>query len=1038
MKNSYLVACAFIVSCSCHVVAGPLVPKWISGDTLAREKPAPMLDRTFKLDALPKCAVFEIAVAGWCEVQVNGTKAGENVLSPVTCQPDRRLSRIRLDVTKLLRKGENRIGVLLGNGWFNTFTLCSWYFADGVWLAAPQIRGSLVCDGRTVLVTDGQWRAYDSPIVFTALRNGEWYDARREGKRLNERAAKVEKYAPAGRESPEIALPCREFDTFTPVKVVRAPDGADIYDFGANISGWCEIDMKGAAGAKLTFDYDESLTPSNTLLGHVVKHVERYNDPCPAQHDEYTLAGRPDGETWHPRFTYHGFRYVKVTKTGEATVTAIRARFVHTAFDRAGTIETSVKSFTALQAATERSYLSNFVGIPTDCPHREKNGWTGDAQLAMETGLWNFDGKNSYEHFLQMLLDAQRANGAVPCIVPCSQKFGYAWGSGPAWDAILFEIPWQLYRFYGDDRPARAAWAGMKAYLDFIETQADADGLFAYGLGDWCAPDRKRIAELRLTDSAYVYCFNRRAAFWADRFGESAYAAARNRRAEEIKAAFNAAFYKGNGIYAKGEWTELAAPLFFKGLCKDGEEKAVAARLVDAVRAKNHKADFGILGAKWVPRVLADYGYFEDAWQLFTQPEQPGWMHWLTFGDGTLREKWDDTASHNHIMFGDLSAWAYEYVAGIVPLGPGFSKIAIRPHFPKGVKSFSATHKTPYGEIRVSWKRYGDQPVVECSVPDGIEVVGPRPLPALNDYMLDGLAAPVHYFAAQPLSAGDPCEVAFVVVHGWGDNPKTPTSEALPFREAARAMLGPEAVQPFVVTASFPRRKLMKHFGLAEDGRAIWNDSWDVPLTERGKPDDDWRGGGDANGTTLSSFDVIDRIFDELSDTNRFPRLRRVVLAGFSAGGQFVGRYAAVGKGKMREGVALEYMALAPSTELRLDDDIVWHYGLKDRPRYSRNLTREQIYANLSSRRVWRACGVNDIKGRPYTALDSCPEALRQGVNRFVRFRNFEEYLKGFPEWKRMVSFYAIPEIGHECLRAYVDPKFVRFVLGECGANGGK
>ena len=210
MKKGCLFACTFLVSWSCHVVAGP-VPKWISGDTQAREKPAPMLERTFTLDVEPKCAVFEIAVAGWCEVQVNGAKAGENVLSPVTCQPDRRLSRIRLDVTKLLRKGENRIGVLLGNGWFNTFTLCSWHFADGVWLAAPQIRGSLVCDGRTVLVTDGQWRAYDSPIVFTALRNGEWYDARREGKRLNERAAKVEKYAPAGRESPEIALPCRSY-----------------------------------------------------------------------------------------------------------------------------------------------------------------------------------------------------------------------------------------------------------------------------------------------------------------------------------------------------------------------------------------------------------------------------------------------------------------------------------------------------------------------------------------------------------------------------------------------------------------------------------------------------------------------------------------------------------------------------------------------------------------------------------------------------------------------------------------------------------
>ena len=702
-------------------------PQWISGDTKVPEKPAPVLERTFTLSAVPSNAVFEIAVAGWCEVMVNGRKSGCDVLSPVTCQPDKRLSRVRFDVTGLLREGENAIGVLLGNGWFNCFTKCTWLFAEGEWLAAPQIRGSLTADGRTLFVTDSSWRAYDSPIVFNSLRNGEWYDARLEGKRLHERAAKVEKYSPAGAESPEIAVPCREFETFDPVRTVRSPDGAEIFDFGANIAGWCEIEVTGAPGAKLTFDYDESLTPSNTLLGHVVRHVVRNGDPRPAQHDEYTLAGRPGGETWHPRFTCHGFRYVKVTKAGDVTLKAIRARFVHSAFARAGTIETSDKAFAALQAATERSYLSNFVGIPTDCPHREKNGWTGDAQLAMETGMWNYAARGSYEHFLQMIVDAQRPNGAVPCIVPCAQKFGYGWGSGPAWDAILFEIPWQLFRFCGDDGPARNAWAAMKRYLDFIDTKADADGLFAYGLGDWCTPVREEMADLRVTDSAYVYCFNRRAAFWAERFGENGYAAARTRRAEEIKAAFNAAFYKGGGLYAKGRWTELAAPLFFKGLCRDGEEKAVAERLVAAVRANAHKANFGILGAKWVPRVLADHGYVDDAWRLFTQPEQPGWMHWLTFGDGTLREMWNDHASHNHIMFGDLSAWAYEYVAGIVPMAPGFRKVAIRPHFPKGVESFSATHRTPCGEIRVAWRRQGDRPVVEWSVPDGVEVVGPRP-----------------------------------------------------------------------------------------------------------------------------------------------------------------------------------------------------------------------------------------------------------------------------------------------------------------------
>ena len=220
----------FVACVLCVVLAEAApVPQWISGDTLAPEKPAPVLERTFSLSAVPSNAVFGIAVAGWCEVSVNGRKAGSDVLSPVTCQPDHRLSRVRFDVTGLLGAGENKICVLLGNGWFNCFTKCSWKFAEAAWRAAPQIRGRLTVEGQTVLVTDGSWRAYDSPIVFNALRNGEWYDARLEGTRPHERAAKVEKYSPAGCESPEIAVPCREFETFEPVRTLRSPDALFLY-----------------------------------------------------------------------------------------------------------------------------------------------------------------------------------------------------------------------------------------------------------------------------------------------------------------------------------------------------------------------------------------------------------------------------------------------------------------------------------------------------------------------------------------------------------------------------------------------------------------------------------------------------------------------------------------------------------------------------------------------------------------------------------------------------------------------------------------
>ena len=699
------------------------VPKWISGDTLAPEKAAPILERSFELAETPTSARFTVAVAGWAEVYVNGEKLGEDVLSPVTCQPEKRISSLSFDLAGRLRKGQNTIGILLGNGWYNAFTKCSWKFDTAEWISAPQANGTLVVDGKAVLVTDGSWTAYDSPIVFNALRNGEWYDARLEGKRPNARKAKVEKYSPWGVVTPEDAAPCRAFETFVPQRVLTTPTGEKIYDFGANISGWCEIDVAGTAGAKVSLDYDESVTPTNTLLGHVTVYVAQRGDPRPVQHDEYVLAGRASGESWHPRFAYYGFRYVKVTVEGSADLKAIRARFVHSAFPAAGTLETSDATFAALQAATVRSFLSNFVGIPTDCPHREKNGWTGDAQLAMETGLWNFDAKDGYVHFLRMMLDAQLPNGAVPCILPCSPKFGYFWGTGPAWDAVLFEIPWQLYRFYGDDSAAREAYGAMKRYVAFIETKEEPDGLTAYGLGDWCPPDQKKIVSLKLTDSAYVYQFNRRLAFWAERFGEPRFAAERNAKADQIAAAFNREFYKGDGVYAKGEQTALAAALFFEGLCAKGEEQKVLANLVGAVRAKAHKADFGILGAKWVPRVLAANGYVDDVWKLFTQKEMPGWAHWLEFGDGTLREKWDDSYSHNHIMFGDLSACVYEYVAGVKVLEPGFRKVAIRPQLPSGVDSLSVTHRTPLGEIKVSLKRVNGKPEASYVVPDGVTVV---------------------------------------------------------------------------------------------------------------------------------------------------------------------------------------------------------------------------------------------------------------------------------------------------------------------------
>ena len=306
--------------------------------------------------------------------------------------------------------------------------------------------------------------------------------------------------------------------------------------------------------------------------------------------------------------------------------------------------------------------------------------------------------------------------------------------------------------------------------------------------------------------------------------------------------------------------------------------------------------------------------------------------------------------------------------------------------------------------------------------------------PTLKTYRLEGTPKAFYYSAVQPLEKGSPCEIAVVLVHGWGDGTAAPIEQAPMLKALAKATPEGKCV-PYVLAPFFPRREIMERKGVPEDGRAVWNDSWGRDLTIPGSPDDDWRGGGDAVGTTFSSFDAIDCIFAALGDRKLYPNLRRVVLTGFSAGGQFVGRYVAVGKGKVRDGVTVEYAAMAPSTELRLDRDIRWHYGLKDRPRYSAALSYDEIYRNLSTRHVRRACGTKDDLCGSGNTVDSCPAAMAQGRSRIERFRSLEQYLKKYPEWARQVTFHPIEGLGHDTCTAHSLPEFVDYVFGRDGAR---
>lgn len=682
---------------------------------------APYLRKTFDCPAAPEQAKLYLSGLGWHELYVNGQKADDRVLAPVVTQYDKRVSYIEYDVTGLLKPGKNAIAVLLGNGWYNCHTQEVWSFDKAPWRDWPKLLCDVVADGRLLAKSDTTWLTHDSPITFDALRNGEHYDARLEIPGFADPEFDDSAWVPAVQCNPpggvivkEDLEPCKIMREYTPVKETFLSPLQTVYDFGTNLTGWCEVEAEGETGAAITFQYAEQVRENGNIeTGEIGMFIKKDGFQC----DRFHLKGEGT-ERLHPHFTYHGFRYLLISNWNENTrIKSVKAKFIHNSFRTAGEFESSDATLNRLQQLTRQSYISNFTGIPTDCPHREKNGWTGDAQLACETGLWNYDSKNAYIHFLRLLADTQRPSGQLPGIAP-SGGWGYNWGSGPAWDSMLFEGVWQIYLFYGDAEPAREHYDAMARYIEYCRGMSE-NNLVRFGLGDWCHWDRKHMAPVEVTSTGYYYYDTVRLARFASLFGKQDDANYYNGLAAAIRKSFNEKYYNGDGTYANGCMTAIAAALYF-GLAETNSELS-AEKLAGLVRARDHKVDFGILGAKYVPRVLADYGYAEDAFKLITQPEFPGWGNWVKRGATTLWEHWNGCSSQNHIMFGDISAWMFQYPAGAAPCfeTPGFRGFRLKPCFIPQLDHVAMSHETPYGKLSVSWRRTGDGILCEIRVPDG-------------------------------------------------------------------------------------------------------------------------------------------------------------------------------------------------------------------------------------------------------------------------------------------------------------------------------
>ncbi|MCL1921020.1 MAG: glycoside hydrolase family 78 protein [Kiritimatiellaeota bacterium] len=704
------------------------------------ETASPAFEKTFAVSKPLKSATLHITGLGFYEASLNGRRVGCKVLDPAPTRYDRRVLYSTYDLTKEVARGQNRLNVLLGHGWYDVRSVAVWNFDNAPWRDFPRMIAQLellYADGTKEMVCSGPtWRQVPSPLGFDCIREGEVIGMPPPNAPDLARDALMAEVvpAPAGRLAAQAMPPSVVAEEVAPQALREVRPGVWTIDFGQNMAGWIRVQVRGQnAGDVITVRYGERVTADGELEVKDIAAHFRYPASYAVlpgggfQVDRFVCDGSAR-QVYEPRFTYNGFQYAQISGLRQApTAESVVACVVQTDFKPAGAFVCSNDLINQMQEAINWSYRGNFAnGYPTDCPHREKNGWTGDAQLAAEMAMYNFQNTAAYEKWVGDLMDEQRDDGNLPGIVPTS-GWGYAWGNGPAWDSALVTIPWTLYVYQGDIQILEKAYPAMAKYVDYMTSRAK-DGILSHGLSDWIPVDTKTPVEV--TSTGYYYLDALIVARTADLLGKRDDAQRYLALADAIRDAYNTALYKGGGVYSIGSQTAQSCALH-QGLVPEEARAQAEARLIAAVEANDAYPDFGILGSKYVFRALSDAGRTDLAFEMATKDDKASYGAWLRKGATTFWEDWGEGASRNHVMFGDVSAWWFQYLGGIrlaanaSPVAQGavnpnevaFKSFVIAPEPVEGLAWVKAEHESPYGTIRSIWTKGSGMFCLEVEVP---------------------------------------------------------------------------------------------------------------------------------------------------------------------------------------------------------------------------------------------------------------------------------------------------------------------------------
>lgn len=740
--------------------AGDWLGEWIGMDAVYRERSAPQFRTTFDIDKQVQKARLYVAALGWHESHLNGSKLGDAVMDPVQTDYDQRLFYVTHDVTALLHQGNNVLAFWVGDGFFNQDRV--WGHA-GASYGQPAIKVQLEVtfgDGTTKTVsTDQSWQCKASPILASNVYAGETYDARLYDKHWNKATPDASGWMPVivmpepgGVMEAQSLPPNRRKETINPIAVSRLKENTWVYDFGVNLVGWAKLHVDATPGTKLTIRFAEDLLPNGELnfaTGGVFATGV-------IQTDIYICKGEGP-ESWEPRFTYHGFRYAELTVedghlvAGEPGLELFEGIVIHTDMKPMGTFHCSDETLNKAFEMGYRTLVGNVLGLPTDCPIRERCGWTGDAHLIVPYSMYLFDAATMWRKYTTDIVTTAQRSGNMLVFKPHERSVGYKergiptmvapgkrfiGGASPEWGSALVYIPWDLYLLTGDTRSLIQHYSYMSQWTNHLQGLATNDIIYS-GMGDWCKPwhgdvdrneDRRFYAEV--VPMLSTACFYRCASIMAETarlLGKEEDAAHFANMATRVREAFTKAFYGDNPIMTPDQ-TINAIAIDWGVLAPEHHE--MAAKMLDQqVRDAGYHFLTGVFGMPSLWPSLANFGYSETLWKALQAEKSPSLKYLMQRNATTFWEVWPTeededevyTRSMSHPFQAGFIAWFFQGLAGIKPDSdhPGFRHIHLDPHIAEGLTHVHCRYNSAMGIIESSWEKEGSSLSWYIEIPAG-------------------------------------------------------------------------------------------------------------------------------------------------------------------------------------------------------------------------------------------------------------------------------------------------------------------------------